>query len=277
MELYDDDRPTPSAMLSRRMRKARESAGLSLRGLGEQIRFPYGFLGRVERGEQPATDALVKELDRFFGTQDLFAELLEMAQELAIPIYSRDFLRREREALRIQVFTSSLIPGLLQTRTYATELFRVSLPWESSDERESRANIRIKRQHLLNHEESPFYWAIMDEAALKRPPGRKDLMREQIKHILKIGEKPRVVIQVLPFEQALHPMLGGGLTLLTLQDGSTIAYVESFASGEPVESPKRVAELVQYFEIGCSMALPKKESLELIRGYLGGYEDVCDS
>jgi hypothetical protein len=68
-------------------------------------------------------------------------------------------------------------------------------------------------------------------------------------------------------------MLGGSLTLLTLKDGATVALVESFDSGEPVDSPKRVVELVQRFDVARSKALPESESLDLIRSYLKEYAD----
>ncbi|MDT0441271.1 helix-turn-helix domain-containing protein [Streptomyces johnsoniae] len=259
------------------MRRARESAGLSLRGLGERIVFPYGFLGRVERGEQPATDGLVRALDTFYKTDGLFAELLLMAQELAIPAYGRDFVRREREALRIQVFTSSLVPGLLQTRDYARELFRTSLPWESDEEVEARVDFRVKRQLMLEREEPPFYWAIMDEAALKRPTISRATMREQVTHILTTAARPHVVVQVLPFAQAMHPMLGGSLTLLSLKDGGTVANIESFDSGEAVDSPRRLATYVQRLDVVRAMALPENESLDLLRSYRKEYEDEGDS
>ncbi|ARQ68380.1 helix-turn-helix domain-containing protein [Streptomyces marincola] len=276
MELFDDDRTTPSVMLSRRMRRAREGAGLSLRGLSQQISFPYGFIGRVERGEQRASEGLVKALDEFFRTDNLFAELLLMAQELDVPAYDRDFLRSEREALRIQVFTSSLVPGLLQTRDYARELFRTSLPWETADEAEARVEFRLKRQQLLAKKQPPFYWAIMDEAALRRPAVSRRTMREQISHILTVGESEHTFIQVLPFEQAMYPMMGGSMTLLLLRDGSSVANIESFGTGEAVRSPRRLATHVQRFDVVRAMALPEKESREVLRGYLKEYEDEGD-
>ncbi len=72
-------------------------------------------------------------------------------------------------------------------------------------------------------------------------------------------------------------MLGGSLSLLTLRNGATIGYVESFASGEQAESPKKILELTQMFDIARSKALPQSETLDLIRAYLKEYEDEDDS
>jgi hypothetical protein len=84
-------------------------------------------------------------------------------------------------------------------------------------------------------------------------------------------------VQVLPFTQGEHPLLGGSLSLVTLQNGATIGYVESFASGDQLESPKMVLELTQLLDIARSKALPESESLELIKSYLKEYEHERDS
>jgi hypothetical protein len=90
-----------------------------------------------------------------------------------------------------------------------------------------------------------------------------------------MAEKPHVTLQVLPFDQGLHSMMGGSLMLLTLKNGATVALVESHASGEAVDSPKRTVELVQRFDVARSKALPESESLDLIRHYLKEYADEC--
>lgn len=269
----ENGKPTPRAILERRLRRSRERAGLSVRSLAEKIDYPYGYLSRVENGKQLPSDALSEALDTFFETDGLFGELLEMSRANLIADYSRAVVAREPEALRIQVFTSSVIPGLLQVKGYARSLFHASLPGHSAEELEERVEVRIRRQRILQREVPPYYWAVMDEAALRRPLGGRSCMREQLAHILKAAESPRTMIQVVPFEQGAHSMLGGSLTLHSLPDGATIAAVESFANGEPVESPKRLLDLNQRFDMARSKALPEAESLALINRYMEEYED----
>jgi transcriptional regulator with XRE-family HTH domain len=279
MELNNEDegRATPRIMLGRRLRRLREAADLSQRGLADKVGYPHTYLSRVERGEQLPSEALAEDLDTLFVTDGLLVELLSMAQDASIPGYGRAVVDREGKAARIQVFGSSLFPGLLQTEDYAQALIRTSLPGESEERINERVAARMRRKRVLDGEEAPFYWAILDEAALRRPIGGAECMCGQIRHVLKAVEHPRIWLQVLPFTQGEHPMLGGSLSLLTLRSGATIAYVESFASGEAVESPERILELTQRFDVARSKALPEKETLDLIRGYLKGYEDEVDS
>lgn len=275
MELQEnEDRSTPRTMLGRRLRRLRDSAGLSLRALAELIGYPHTYIGRVERGEQLPSVALAEALDVYFETDELFVELLPMAQDTLIAHYSREVVSQERDALRIQVFTSSLIPGLLQTEDYARELFLAGLPGKSPDQIDAHVTARMNRQRLFQGDDPPYYWAIIDEAALRRPTANKEFMGAQLERLLGTAGNSRITVQVLPFRQALHPMLGGSLTLLTLKGGGTVALVESFDSGEAVDSPKKLVELAQRFDLARSKALPEPESLDLIRNYLEEYADA---
>ncbi|AJC58112.1 helix-turn-helix transcriptional regulator [Streptomyces sp. 769] len=274
MELHEDDgKATPRTLLGRRLRRLRETAELSQRALAERVGYPHTYLSRVERGEQLPSEALAQALDDYFSTDGLLMELLDMAQDSLIANYSREFVAKEREAIRIQVFTSSTMPGLLQTEDYTRECYRMDPTAETLNELDARVAARMKRQRIFNTSPSPRYWAIMDEAVLKRPTSDRRIMREQLQHILQMAENPHITIQVLPFGRALHTMMGGSLTLLTLKDGATVALVESFASGEAVDSPNGVVELVERFDIARSMALVESESLDLIRRYLKEYAD----
>lgn len=279
MELNREDaKLTPRVRLGRRLRRLRERRGLSLRQLSERVGgYSHSYLGRVELGEQLPSEALVNTLDEFFDVDGVLAELLELAHDTMIPDYSRKAVSKEPEALRIQVFNSSIVPGLLQTPEYARALFRRSLPTESDEQVDERVAFRMKRQRILGRDEPPCYWGIMDEAALKRPFRDAACMAEQIRHLARIAERPHVTVQVLPFSKGAHVMLGGSLTLHSLPDGTTIAVVESFDSGEPVESPRRVLELTQKFDFARSLALTSEESMDLIRTYLKEYADEDNS
>ncbi|MGW2256792.1 DUF5753 domain-containing protein [Streptomyces sp. NPDC001780] len=279
MELNNEGgKLTPRVRLAMRLRRLRERKGLSLRQLSERVGgYSHSYLGRVELGSQLPSEALVNMLDDFFDTDGVLAELLEMAHDSVIADYSRKIVNKEPEAERIQVFTSSLVPGLLQTPSYAHALFRRSLPDESEEEVHDRVTVRMRRQRIFHGEDPPYYWAIMDEAALRRPVGGAACMVEQLERLLRAADRPRTTVQVLPFARGAHPMLGGGLTLMTLKDGATVALVESFDSGEGADSPKRVVQLTDRFDLARSMALTDDESIELVRRYLKGYEDDDDS
>ncbi|WP_229375988.1 DUF5753 domain-containing protein [Streptomyces spirodelae] len=274
----EDGKLTPRLHLGRRLRRLRERRGLSLRQLSDRVGgYSHSYLGRVELGEQLPSEALVEALDAFFDTDGVLAELLELAHDTLIPDYSRKAISKEPDAERIQVFNSSVIPGLLQTQEYTRATFQKALLGECEERIEELVTARMKRQRVLDRDDPPFYWGIMDEAALKRPVGGTLCMAAQIRRLLRLASRPHVTVQVLPFSKGAYSMHGGGsLTLHTMPDGATIAVVESFDSGEPVESPRRVLELTQRFDMARSLALTDEESLDLFRQYLKEY-DVEDA
>ncbi|MGW3949619.1 helix-turn-helix domain-containing protein [Streptomyces sp. NPDC004752] len=264
---------TPRVRLGRRLRRLRERADLSLRQLSERVGgYSHSYLGRVELGEQLPSEALVNTLDEFFDTDGVLAELLELAHDALIPDYGRKVINKEPEAERIQVFNSSHITALLQTPEYARAAFRGGKLTQTEDQINELVAFRMKRQRILDREEPPSYWGIMDEAALRRPLGGRQCMAEQMEHLLQLAAQPHITVQILPFDKGAHPMLGGSLTLHTLPDGTTIAGVESFGTGEAVEAPRKVLKLTHQFDMARSLALTDDESIDLIRKYLKEYE-----
>ncbi|WP_260867893.1 helix-turn-helix transcriptional regulator [Streptomyces sp. SAJ15] len=253
------------------LRHLRERDGLSLRDLAGKLGYQHTYIHRAESGDQLPSDPLITALDKHFNMGGTLIAFLAMAREGSVQEYGRKAAAREGIAERIQVFTSSTIPALLQTEEYARALLRTARPKEPPNHFSEDVAKRMSRKQVFHREDAPPYWAIMDESALCRPIGGKQAMAEQLARIVKAAENPDITIQVLPFERGEHWMLGGSLTLLTAPNGSTLAYVESFGSGELVESPKRVVELAQRFDQVRGMALPESESLELVRKYLEEY------
>ncbi|WP_234306790.1 DUF5753 domain-containing protein [Streptomyces sp. NRRL F-2890] len=127
---------------------------------------------------------------------------------------------------------------MLQTESYAREHIRAGLPAAPHDEVEALVASRMDRQYIFARADPPFYWAIMDEAAFRRPTGDKTVMCEQLEHILRFAENPHVTVQVLPFVEGLHPMLGGESDLAYAGERHNGWFGGEFRHGRP----RRLAE-----------------------------------
>lgn len=270
-EREDDERLTLPQLLGNELKRQRERRGWSLRDLKEQTTFDHAYLGRVERGEQLPSEKMTRSLDALFKMGGTLLEILEVARAGSIQGYVQKAAAQESKAERIQVFTSSTIPALLQTEDYATAFIRTECPTAPTSDITGTVTARMARKGVFSRADAPPYWAIMDEAALKRPVGGSATMTDQLHQILKSIENPNITVQVIPFEQGEYWMLGGSLTLITKPNGATIAYVESFGSGELVESTKRVVQLTQQFDSVRQLALPEPASADLIKRYLEEY------
>jgi hypothetical protein len=90
-------------------------------------------------------------------------------------------------------------------------------------------------------------------------------MANQCAALIEAAQHPDITIHILSLDAGAYWITAGSLTLLTAPSGKTITYVQSFDSGELVESPRRVAELTDYFELVRSTASPGEASLDLVR------------
>lgn len=271
-ELNDDDMPmTPSRLLAKRVGIARNKANETLRDVAKATRFDSSYIHRVESGKVPPSDNLTKALDKHWDTDGLLTDLLQLLEHSAVPDPGA-VNRSLKDAARIQVLTSTVVPGLLQTEEYARELVRVGQVWDNYKQLDEWVRERMRRQRILKGEQPPFFWAIVDEAVLKRTVGGIECMGRQIAHILAAIESPYVTVQLLPFTCGAHSIPGGTATLVTARDGSLRGYAEGVMVGAPIESPARLIKLTKKFDVARSKALPEEESKEVIVQYAKDYD-----
>lgn len=247
--------------------KLRQEAGLSLGALSERVRFDRSYLNRLERGERIGDMETARRLDEFYGTGRGLQNLWWLAKDEAYPGRYQRYMELESSARIIQKFNCQTIPGLLQTEEYARELLwsNPHRPGEGEKLEEQLAQ-RIKRQLLLTQEESPPHVRfVLDEAVFGRPSRDRAAWRRQLQRLLDDAKLPNVTLQVLPLNTGLHALLGGSLTLLWLEDGTTAAYQEGAKYGEVIEEPGAVEQLKLSYDEICARALSQQDSLEFIR------------
>jgi hypothetical protein len=164
-----------------------------------------------------------------------------------VPAWLKPYLGLEQAATLIRCYDPQLIPGLLQTPEYARAVF--SLPGGSPGERaERQLAVRMRRQEILHRADPPHLWAVIDEAALRRPVGNAAVMRAQIEHLLEISRLHHVNIQVLRFRAGGHAAGGGPVILLRFAGDQLpdVVYLEQLASAV---YPSSTAELAYYWDI----------------------------
>lgn len=148
------------------------------------------------------------------------------------------YIAFEGEADELLTFELAVIPGLLQTEDYARELNREGPAEVDADEIEERVKVRAERQRILTRDNPVRLFAVIDEAALRRPVGDKEVMRAQLRHLIDMAAHPKVTIQVLPFAAGPHPGTGGRFTILRFPgaDVPDAVYIETIAGELLIES-----------------------------------------
>ncbi|MEW1631933.1 DUF5753 domain-containing protein [Streptomyces sp. NPDC089173] len=172
-------------------------------------------------------------------------------------------MRLEREATVQYQYASSTIPGLLQTRAYATEVLQHARPREAAALQED-VDARMSRQSILEGEDAPYFRALLDEAVFRRAASQPAVWLEQLEALLEWQKRPNVTLQLLPFSAGLHDLMGGSLTVLWLANGKAVAYLEGSKSGELVEDSGRVEELRLSYDLQRDKALSPEQTTEFI-------------
>ncbi|MFD7064232.1 helix-turn-helix domain-containing protein [Streptomyces sp. NPDC059906] len=253
------------ALYGVKLRKLRVRAGLTQRGLGDLIPIAHSRIAQFELGKETPPEDVNTKLDALLEADGDLIDLWGHIRRTPIPDWARKFVEYEARAVKMLKYMAHAVPGLLQTEPYAGALLRISRPRDTDAEIEELVATRLERQAILRRGTPPLLWCILDEAVIRRPVGGRAVMREQLAHVLSLARTPHVVVQLLPFAQGEHPVMGGSLTLLGPGRGADVAYIESSHSGELVEAPEEVAAYALAYDLLQAKALPPDESLALIR------------
>ncbi|MER7739467.1 helix-turn-helix transcriptional regulator [Streptomyces sp. NPDC096538] len=255
-----------AALFGARVRRLRTAAGLTQAELGALTHVVSTRITQIERasGAKPTLE-LARALDAALGADDLLVELWPYVYREAFPDWSRKFMEYSERAVAIRQYAAHVVPGLLQTEDYARAVLKVGRTLSGEEQLRERLALRMGRQERLSAPDRPELWVVLDEAVLRRPVGGLPVMRDQLARLLACGAEPHITVQVLPFDQGEHEVMGGSLTVLTMPDGREIAYTEGAHYGQLVEESDEVASLALTYDRLRAAALPPIMSLDMIR------------
>ncbi|AYN40679.1 XRE family transcriptional regulator [Streptomyces dangxiongensis] len=261
-----------AALFGARVRRLRTAAGLTQAELGERTHVVSTRITQIERasGAKPTLE-LARALDTALGADDLLVELWPYVYREAFPDWSRAFITHSERAVSIREYAAHVVPGLLQTKEYARAVLSVGLTLSGEEQLEERLAFRMTRQGRLGSPDRPELWVILDEAVLRRPVGGHAVTGKQLARLLDAASERHITVQVLPFDQGEHDAMGGSLTVLTLPDGSEVAYTEGAHYGQLIEDPAEVRHFMVTYDRLRANALPPLMSLDMIRSAMEGY------
>ncbi|MFF5567275.1 DUF5753 domain-containing protein [Streptomyces sp. NPDC012623] len=217
---------------------------------------------------------------RFYDTSDELRELLKsLAKESktkgwwhshgdAVPSWFSVYVGLEQAAATLRTFQTEIIPGLLQTAEYATELTRVA-PDQAPDEIQRLVDVRMRRQELLSATNPPDFWAVVHQSALMQTVGSPTVMVAQLQRVLAATELRNVTVQVLPFDSGAYPFTGA-FTMLGFpeQEDPDMVYREGLTDSVYLELPSEVSLYSKAFDHLRALALNPQRSASLIRSVM---------
>lgn len=267
-------------MIALSLRKWRLEAGLPQKEAAARLDRTVQHISNLESGQLP-TAADLELLLGLYGKADripFMRELLSAARKAktwwtamsgAVPKWFDLFLGLESGAAELFSFDTVVVPGLLQTPEYASAVLRGN-PDLSDEQVEQRIKVRLGRQRILDRETEPAHvWTVLDESVLYRQRGDEVTMRTQLKHLLEMSKRPRVDIQVLPFDAGATPAQDGGtftvMKFLPEMEGDPgLVYLELLTGGMYFEKPEEIAEYQRALTRLHALAADQKTSRGII-------------
>ncbi|MFN0281582.1 MAG: helix-turn-helix domain-containing protein [Kineosporiaceae bacterium] len=296
-EPVDDAGAAGSATVRRmlvgaRLRRMREARGISREDAGYVIRASESKMSRLELGRVSFKERDVDDLLVHYGVTDavqresMLALVREANQsgwwrayEDVLPGWFNNYVGLEEAAAGIRCYEIQFIPGLLQTHDYARAVISTAIPPPTPEELERAVALRMARQRILDRTRPPHLWAILDEAALRRPVGDDEVTKDQLHHLVELSGSPHVAIQVLPLRYGAHAAAGGAFSVLRFADADLpdVVYVEQLASAlylDKVDQVDRYTEVMNRLSVE---SLTPAESRDLLIGILEGIDGTTRS
>lgn len=258
------------------LRYHREAAGLTLEKLAEGSYYGIGLLSAIEHGGRGMPMDLAAHVDRKLGT-DFFVRRCEDVQEARRKGHAEYFARvleAEKQALTIEQWSPTVIPGLLQTEAYARTVIGVERLRELPEETDEKVKARLARAQIFEDSpHTPEYWVILPEALLWNAILPPEQMAEQLDHIAALIKRGRIFVQIIPWNSGPHTLMQSNILVLDFADAPPLVYMEGQHHGQTVDDPGLVKQYRRSYDLLRAVASPPEASLAMIEAAAEEYRN----
>jgi hypothetical protein len=256
---------------------------MSAKDAADRLLIAPSKISRIETAQRNATLRDVRDLCELYGVrdEDVRRHLMDLArggrergwwQGGGLSPALESLIGMEGSALAIREIELAIVPGLLQTRDYATAMLDVYIP--DPDARAAAVDIRLRRQQLLRGDSPPRLDIVLDEAVLRRIVGDRAIMRGQLTYLETVSEAANIQLRVVPFAAGVHWALLGGFTILDFSapgelgadaSVSSVVYTETYGPEIFIDKQASIQRYLTAFARTHALAMPPDESLRFLR------------
>ncbi|MFJ2183096.1 Scr1 family TA system antitoxin-like transcriptional regulator [Streptomyces anulatus] len=260
-------------MVAEVARTLRIQRGWTQEQLGRELGYSAAAVSAMETCAQPASDAMLVELERVLGNgTGVFETARRFMRMEKYPRQFQDYALLEQAAISLQLFATNVIHGLFQTEAYARALIGGGCPPLSDQRVEELVQLRMERTVLFDRDPLPMIEIIIDEAVLRRVIGGEEIMREQLLHLVECARRRNVTLLVLPLDAGQYGEYAGdrgSMNLLETPAHEHLVYLEPQDESLLISDPAKVSTYAQRYAKIRSQALGPRESLDLIKRLAG--------
>jgi transcriptional regulator with XRE-family HTH domain len=270
-------------VLGKRLQELREAANLSREEAAQVLRVASATVRRMEMAEVALKIPYVQVLLDTYGVPEeeaaAFVRLAEEANQPGwwqrfhdvLPDWFSLYVSLEGAARIIRSYEPHFVPGLLQTEDYARAVLEAGTVGQASPESvERHVSLRMERQRLLDRDDPPHLWVIMDETVLRRPVSmRSGVMRAQVDRLLEYAGRDRVTLQIAEFAAGPHPGTYAPFTLFRFAEPELpdMVFTEYLTGALYLDSRREVAAHLEVLDHMTARAASTQRTLTLLREF----------
>jgi transcriptional regulator with XRE-family HTH domain len=251
-------------MFADELRHARTASGLTQDALAEKIAYSSSLVAMIETGRRIPTLDVAKRCDEALETGGTLTRMHRLVAGEAYPAWFRPFVELEKAATSLRWWEPLLIPGLFQTEEYARAVLRAARPYDRDEAIDQLVTARMDRQAILQRDEPPRVWVVIDEGVLTRPVGEPGVIAAQLDRLIAAARDPWVTVQVMPLAAGANPGLLGPFVIAGFASSPDVAYLDNALTGQVVERAEDVTHMASLYDTIRAEALPPRASADLI-------------
>ncbi|MFF3986124.1 helix-turn-helix domain-containing protein [Streptomyces sp. NPDC001797] len=269
-------------VLGKRLQELREAAGLGRDEAARVLRVAQATVRRMEMAEVALKIPYIQVLLETYGVaeeeQAAFIRLAEEANQPGwwqrfhdvLPEWFSLYVSLEGAAQVVRSYEPHFLPGLLQTEAYARAVMESGTIGHSDPTAvERHVALRMTRQRLLEQDDPPHLWVIMDETVLRRPAGDAEVMRDQVDKLLAYIERDRVTLQLAEFASGPHPGTYAPFTLFRFAEPELpdMVFTEYLTGALYLDSRDEVGAHLEVLDHMTARAASAQRTEDLLREY----------
>ncbi len=271
--------------LGSELRRLREAAKRTHREVAAHLDCSQGKISQIELGRVPVRTSDVRLMADLYGARDdRVAALIDLAQGSKQRGWWQEhptaagrpgfetYLGLETAAKAVSQFGVDPVPELLQTADYSAALLAADATLGEPEVADRLAVTSTRQQRLLG--EQPLeLWVVLDESALRRCVGGASVMRGQLEHLVLMGYRRNVTLQVMPFDAGAHPLMGDRVSVFSFPDAADpqAVHLGDSANSRFLDKPVDTKPYLEAFRAVCTAALSPKESNTVISTIADGW------
>ncbi|MFE3633474.1 helix-turn-helix domain-containing protein [Streptomyces sp. NPDC059168] len=272
-------------VLGKRLQELREAAGLSREEAARVLRVASATVRRMEMAEVALKIPYVQVLLATYGAageeQAAFVRLAEEANQPGwwqrfhdvLPDWFSLYVSLEGAARIVRSYEPHFVPGLLQTEAYARAVLEAgTIGRTGPGTTERHVSLRLARQRLLEREDPPHLWVIMDETVLRRPVSVDGaVMRDQLDRLLEYADRDRVTLQLAEFAAGPHPGTYAPFTLFRFAEPELpdMVFTEYLTGALYLDSRQEVSTHLEVLDHMTARASSARRTRQVLREYRG--------